>query len=225
MDHLMLVKNLWIVKAVISPPPIRDRRDHYQVGILGLIRALESYDPGKGSLYGYARYWIVAYLQMWRRQMFPAARITSKCRLDDPFVQMAMRPLDVDGEVDGKLFDAESEETPIDEQLDRGRNMARMLDAIQHLPTRERTIVEARLRGETLESAGEELGVCRERCRQLEARAIKYLKERVGPDRVSSKDAVDMKIVETKRRRHFNRWSGTWEISIADLFVGAKVKR
>jgi RNA polymerase primary sigma factor len=66
------------------------------------------------------------------------------------------------------------------ENVDRERLLAEIRAALEVLPERARAIVLRRLDGERLESIGRDLGVSRERVRQIEAQAYSRLREELG---------------------------------------------
>lgn len=83
--------------------------------------------------------------------------------------------------VDALEDDAPATETAVMDRLDTTRQRAVLRAALAHLPEREQRIVEARhLRDDpaTLSDLGVELGVSKERVRQLEERALARLTER-----------------------------------------------
>jgi RNA polymerase primary sigma factor len=88
---------------------------------------------------------------------------------------------DDDGEL-GDLFSDTTALDPVEEAADTLRRQS-VRDAVGQLPYRERRILESRfgLGGEitTLEAIGKELGITRERVRQLEAHALDQLAERL----------------------------------------------
>jgi len=93
----------------------------------------------------------------------------------------------------GEFVRDERASDPYDE-IDARLDLDVLMGAVQHLPPRERMIVENRLglRGDqrTLEDLGRELGLTRERVRQLESRALRRLGSQMAgrgrPDRKRS---------------------------------------
>ena len=62
-------------------------------------------------------------------------------------------------------------------EIERLREISTMRSHIQQLPLRHRTIIEARLAGRTLEDIGSQMGITKERVRQLEGQAIGWLRQ------------------------------------------------
>jgi RNA polymerase sigma factor (sigma-70 family) len=192
--------------------------DLFQEGVLGLLRAVEKYDPDRNVRFAtYATWWIwqqlgrsvdtygplirtpVHWSQI-RRRMRRAEGAPSEgdeepadqagYGIDPQRLETIARgfqyistdaPLgDEDDRVLGALLAADEAEpdervgnTVLREQLDQ---------VLKDLPHREQLIVRQRFglgddQSRTLEEIGEELGVSRERIRQLEARALHLLKE------------------------------------------------
>jgi RNA polymerase sigma-32 factor len=65
---------------------------------------------------------------------------------------------------------------------------ARLLAALDTLPARDRSVIERSMAGETIAAIGRDLGVSRERARQLEARALGKLREVLVPGYVRPVD-------------------------------------
>jgi RNA polymerase primary sigma factor len=99
---------------------------------------------------------------------------------------------DGDGEL-GSLFADTSAVDPADEAVEEVRR-AQVRQALLGLPERERRIVELRfgLDGEpvSLEAIGKELGLTRERVRQLERDAMARLEDELAPAVADAKDVV-----------------------------------
>ncbi len=140
----------------------RDDEDLWSAGLLGLTRAAQHYNPERGfkfSTYGFycARREILNELRTrnrWRRE-------TCSTDLSDP----------------GNMVEAVA---AAPEENDPGRDLAADLArAIEEadLTTNERTAIRARFfQGKTLEEVGEELGVSRERARQIQNRGLAMLR-------------------------------------------------
>ena len=214
---------VYIAKAYINRGlPLEDL---IQDGNLGLLRAVEKFDPGRGVRFSsYASFWIKQAvsraIEMKSRVIRTPTSLGSRLRslaredgqrtargddeltLDEkskrfgmdsedfqslllasrPSVSLDYSPLE-DGEPLVQLLAAKDEDL-LDylEQRERCQQIHQLLD---RLNARERMIVERRygLRGElpeTLESIGGDLGLSRERIRQLEKLALERLREEAG---------------------------------------------
>ncbi len=225
----LISRNLrFVVKVAMGYRKYRlPMADLIQEGNLGLIRAVEKFDPERGNrLISYAVWWIKAFIQAhiirsWslvrvgttqsqRRLFYKLPRMLAANGSDETLEQrikgiadeLGTREEDVvlmmnalkgrDLSLDAPISD-DSGTTFVDRVADPGpspegsaaENQDQRLrfgildDAIGMLPERQRRIIELRHRGHeqrTLREVGEEMGLSRERVRQLEARAIRRLR-------------------------------------------------
>jgi RNA polymerase sigma factor (sigma-70 family) len=143
-----------------------DRRDLFQEGALGLLRAIRRFDPARGvRLATYAAHWIHAYALR-----FALANRGRPHDDDERLERIAGHELPAD-----EAVAAAEAAAIVRQERDRFR---------QSLDARHRALFDARWMSEsapTLKSMGAQLGVSRERARQLERRMLDQLGDRVGP--------------------------------------------
>ena len=201
-----------------------------QEGTMGLMRAVDRYDPERGTRFlSYAAWWIRAYIRDYllrtrslvrlgttqrQRTVYSRlgkarsaadreglegeermARIVELIGVDRSTVESMMGRLSgYDVSLDAPVGSAEdsaprgnfiSAENPNPEELvgdaqEDGQQRNYLLEAVSSLPLREQLIIERRhltQSPETLQDVGTLLGISRERVRQLEARALRRMRE------------------------------------------------
>lgn len=201
--HLGLVH--LAVKRMRIDPELHD--DLVHEGIFGLLRAVERYDPERGTRFStYAMYWIrsevtAAYTERLRVIRVPRHLLAQRRgylraleRLDCGQSALALREaarrqaslsesqlatIESLPTVDAVASLPEAHEAPID--LDAERDVAALRPALEGLDSRARAILEHRfeLDGKpflTLKHLGRNLGISRERVRQLECAALERLR-------------------------------------------------
>jgi RNA polymerase sigma-32 factor len=207
--------------------------DLIQEGNLGLIRAVEKFEPSRGTrLISYAVWWIKAYIQSYVIQTWSLVRIgttqaqrrlfyklpkalaegrlegeSQDAQIDRLSEELRVRPKDVvlmmkamggrdlsldaplDNEGGGATFvdrvrdPAKGPEQALADKEDAAYRKGLLDEAVSKLGEREQNIIRLRHGSEkalTLRQVGEELGLSRERVRQLEAQALRKLRALVG---------------------------------------------
>jgi RNA polymerase primary sigma factor len=217
----MLTANVRLVMTLAGRyrHPTLSYLDLVQEGILGLMRAVEKYEPARGIKFGtYAVWWIwqqisraadcqgamirtpVHWNQM-RRKLGRSAR-HSEGDFDQEVLaerhglsterlatmaqsfqclSLAAPIADGDDRTLGDTLASDSEGDPEEAILSSDLNR-RLVSAVGTLPAREAEILRLRfgldgVQSYTLEEIGQRFGVSRERIRQLEARALKQMRE------------------------------------------------
>jgi RNA polymerase sigma-32 factor len=182
-----------------------DYDDVLQEGRVGLLIALERFEPERGLRFAtYAAFWIRARVNSYlvraclvspltsregRRvfHLLPAAERALRAARREPDAHALAERLGVDPQLVAAIVqpgtNPQVDSLPADEPLPeqaaelsvRAARVAEVLDSLSH---RERTIAIGRLvRGDTLAAVGRELGLSRERARQLERVVIARLRE------------------------------------------------
>ncbi len=165
-----------------------DYDDLYQVGMIGLMKAAELYDPSRGVEFAtYARWRVLQKLGIETTGMGRAVaipRLLAQQQREGIRDKTPLRgiPLDAplfngaDGwQTTGKdmlvaVGNPEQDILDRDEVESRRRTAERLLGL---LPERDADILRRRMKNETLEAIGAVYGICRERVRQIEARCLR----------------------------------------------------
>lgn len=171
----LIEHNLRLVAHIIKKhyANARDQEDLISIGTIGLIKAVDTFDGGKGSrLATYASRCIENEILM----HFRAAKKTERdVSLSDP--------IDTDSEGHPlTLMDVLAQEDTILEDLDHKINLRRLEGFLRTLDEREQTVLRLRygLEGEPLTQwqVAEKLGISRSYVSRLETRALGELRRR-----------------------------------------------
>ena len=134
------------------------RDDLISIGNLAVFDALRTYKPGKGAFTSWVTQWIHA-------RMYTAVRSTSRrVAYLDEFAEHQREP-----------------EMPLnaDEALEADEEGYVLRRAVASLRAPHRAVIQARLKGKTLEQVGKELGITKEATRQRELAAVERLRAKL----------------------------------------------
>lgn len=171
--------------------------DLAQAGFVALCRAARHYDAGEGVKFStYAtisvRRAVVDEL-CYRSSLVhvpqePLGARPGETRLD---MVTRLRPMQMQASADGFhdhmgacMPDTDHEPLApaedIDEELDGQDRVGMLHDSIEAMPERDRFVIRARwFDGRTLQDIGDELRISKERVRQIEAKALEFLRDRI----------------------------------------------
>lgn len=159
----------------VSPEQVDDLR---QEGMLGLMRGIEKYDTTKATdkkPEGYVFSWVRAYISQYARDNGVAS---TKGMISENYVVAE------EDEDSISLFDCiKDENEDVAYEAVNRQIHGIMNDAVRKLLPKEKIIARRRLLSdepETLEAIGEDLGVSRERIRQIETEVREKLKKRLS---------------------------------------------
>lgn len=163
-----------------------DFEDVVSNGVLGLLKAIDNFDPEKGMFSQYASVWINKHIRMG----FDAGRSVHTKRYDrmteeerSSSVVESLNKKVGDGDVEFADRLASNEESP-SEAVEKASTLKAMREAINALDGREQLVVRSRYgldgHGElTLEQLASKLNCTRERVRQLEVLACRKLRRQL----------------------------------------------
>lgn len=179
--------------------PALDEDDLAQAGAIGLMRALETYDPSSGyALSTFATPWIKHHIRRAIENQRRLVRVpvhvqTRVWKTGEAIPANALSldaPMQRDNVDSGAWVDnLVPQEGPCDaaEQIADQQRRAAVTSALQKLPVRIRAVLLARFRDElTLQQIGNPMGVSRERVRQLVEIGLAQLRDAFSKAGVSS---------------------------------------
>lgn len=172
--------------------------DLAQAGTLGLLRAADKFDPDRGFRFAtYAMWWVRQSIvreieNRGRTVRVPVHAIQELRRAGKPLpcpTRSYDAPLSSERNSDTLLSTIANDAPDQEEQVTAMEGASRVWSALGALPSRLRRVIVARhFEERTLEDIGSELGVTRERARQLQVKAEARLRKHLGSAR--SADSV-----------------------------------
>jgi RNA polymerase sigma-32 factor len=195
--HRLVTANLRFVVAIARQYRVHGARmaDLVQEGNIGLMAAVERFDPDKGArLVTYAAWWIRAYVRQFTLRSSSVVKPGSTAveRLRSRAADVSLEALVADG--GARLLDLAAGEGPSPhDELSQAQEQAalrrRVADALTNLDDRERFLVDSRLMGEDLMSlreVGDHFGCSPERVHQIQRRLRKKLRDHLQASAASA---------------------------------------
>lgn len=166
-------------------PPMNDL---IQDGILGLIQAVRRFDPERNvRLSTFAMFWIRAAIQDSIRRSRSLIHVNGEGPAGLSNGDSALRwgtAVDPDGVINSIVSDAPDPEEAVSTKVGHLLQRSALATALSVLPAREQLVIRRRYLEEvraTFNAIGRELGVSKDRVRQLEATALRRLRNLLGP--------------------------------------------
>lgn len=185
----IVIANLPLARSLVARL-VRDpkqRADYHADAAIGLLRAIDLYDPARAAFSTYACRWIAHCVVRARQRDRRAVSVPYQAPRDETRAALARKarrpvPLDVplgDGTI--TLADVIAIDAPLPDELVESAQRTREVEALlRPLDQRSRAVLRRRARGETLASIGASMRLSRERVRQLEAAAFRTLRAAAG---------------------------------------------
>lgn len=171
--------------------------DLCQVGNLGLIRAAKGWEPEKGAFSTYAKWWVCNYIRREILHKLRTVRVPEWAQRDGRRHPKRTAPIETNrsGSINADESDhqalitdfmldrIEPDETP-EETVSRAERTEMVPRIFRQLSCpRERAIIRKRFfEGLTLQQVGDSIGLTKERVRQIEAEALKKLRQHAQED-------------------------------------------
>jgi RNA polymerase primary sigma factor len=153
-----------------------EEADLVQAGLMGLAKAWERFDPAKGTWSTYAMWWVHHGIRRTLSNQSREIRIPCHALESGRCTGIATVSLSTPLDPDRCLGDCMAAPERDDDELDEAEQRQRLEPHLAALEPRLALVVRLRLAGKTLKEIGGELGVSRERIRQLEGLAIGQLR-------------------------------------------------
>lgn len=165
-----MTKHLGLAAIVARRFHCLEFEDAMQEACLGLMRAAQTYDPAKGRLSTYSFLWMRTFCcRAMRRQN---VRIRTPSDLWGPPYEGAAPSRTLESMLP-------SHATAPDDEASAHQLSAALLERIETLPPKLQHVIRGRFyEDQTLQEIGLELGVSRERVRQLECEALHLLRQK-----------------------------------------------
>ena len=155
-----------------------DPEDLSQIGLIGLIEAVDKFDGGKGfRVITYAKWWI-------RKEIEEAAGKTRKESSTTPFSRLVKNEPDFDEEAFISSLDDNSE-NPVEEECIENEKLYRVRKALNELSGRDSDIINRHYgfdgrEEESFNDIAESYGLSKARIHQLEQAAFNSLRSELG---------------------------------------------
>lgn len=178
-SHIRLVAKI----AVSVRRPHLDMDDLIQEGCIGLMIAARKFDLSENVRFAtYAQWWVRAQMFSWAERSAHNRPGKGRRRPESPVVILSLE--DRASPTSPTLAEMIGDDTPLQDQVLEDRveleiSLSRLMGAIAALSAREQQIILARRLSEdgaTLNQVGHDLGISKERVRQIESAAIEKLK-------------------------------------------------
>jgi len=173
-DHLGLVHSIaqryrWACCAAL------EYEDLAQLGTMGLLRAIKGFDPERGVTFStYAAWWIRAFIGRGIADQRRLVRVPVNAQAGVPSeATVAVVDELSEGMTRGTAVLSTPPSGTLGVSLDAEKAYAAISDE------RTRKVVRMRMAGHELHEIGDEIGICRERVRQLERAGIKQARRRL----------------------------------------------